>query len=43
MGLSNSIVSLILTLGAIFAFMTLAVCVFMAAGYLIMKDGTKSA
>ncbi|MCX6986146.1 MAG: DUF4230 domain-containing protein [Lentisphaerae bacterium] len=43
MGLSNSIVSLFLTLGAVFAFGTLAVCVFMVVGYLIMKDGTKSA
>jgi hypothetical protein len=43
MGLSNSIVSLVLTLGAVFAFGTFAVCVLMLAGYLIMKDGTKSA
>ena len=43
MGLSDSIVSLLFTLGAVFAFATLAVCVFMLAGYLIMKDGTRSA
>ena len=43
MGLSDSIVSLLFTLGAVFAFVTLAACVFMAVGYLIMKDGTRSA
>ncbi|MCX6984870.1 MAG: hypothetical protein NT118_09000 [Lentisphaerae bacterium] len=43
MGLSDSIVSLLFTLGAVFAFGTLAVCVFMLVAYLIMKDGTKSA
>ena len=43
MGLSDSIVSLFLTLGAVFAFVTLAVCVFMVVGYLIMKDGTRNA
>ena len=40
---SNSIMSLLLTLGAVFAFITLAVCVFMVIGYLIMKDGTRTA
>lgn len=43
MRLSDSIVSLFLTLGAVFAFATLAACVFMAVGYMIMKDGTRSA
>ena len=40
---SNSIMSLFLTVGAIFAFGTLAVCVLMLAAYLMAKDGTKTA
>ena len=43
MDLTNSVMFLLITLGAIFTFGTLAVCVFMAAGYMIMKDGTRIA
>ena len=39
----NSITSLVLTFGAVFAFGTLAVCVLMLAAYLMAKDGTRIA
>ncbi|MFZ2653720.1 MAG: DUF4230 domain-containing protein [Victivallales bacterium] len=41
--MGNSIGSLVVMVGAVFVFGTFAVCAFMLAGYLMVKDGTKSA